>query len=120
MKPTGWEHFSRAAASGFERYAEWLVGISWKKFFLLSILLLIGAGLLGEIPPFSLKFTVSNEDAGEPTPKKSSKAAKLKEKFGDADVTKSSSFKPGVLGRKNTFESYRSETESIGANRVSP
>jgi len=86
VKPTGWERFSRAAATGFRRYAEWLVSISWKKFFLLSLLLLIGAAILSEIPPFSIKFTVSTDDAGEAPPKRSSKAAKLKEKLGDVDV----------------------------------
>ena len=40
-------------AAGFRRYAEWLVSITWKRFFLLSILLLILAGVLSGIPPFS-------------------------------------------------------------------
>lgn len=38
---------------GFHAYARWLVGISWKKFFLLALLLMICAGLLQELPPFS-------------------------------------------------------------------
>src|SRR5436190_3512662 len=87
---SGWERFSRATASGFQRYAQWLVGISWKKFFLLSVLLMIGMGILGEIPPFSIKFTISSDE-----PAKESKAAKvaraaklreLKEKYGDVDI----------------------------------
>ena len=44
-----------AMASGFRRYAAWLVAISWKRFVLLSILLLIIAGMLGNLPPFSWK-----------------------------------------------------------------
>lgn len=40
-------------AAGFRRYAEWLVSITWKRFILLSILLLILAGVLSGIPPFS-------------------------------------------------------------------
>jgi hypothetical protein len=85
-KPGGWERISRSVGSGFRRYAEWLVSISWKKFFLLAILLLIGASLLSKIPPFTLKFTVSGDDAVEVAPKKAAKTAKLREKPGDYDV----------------------------------
>jgi signal transduction histidine kinase len=37
----------------FHTYATWLVSISWKRFFLLSVLLLIIAAILSEIPPFT-------------------------------------------------------------------
>src|SRR6266850_2517619 len=40
-------------ASVYRRYAEWLVSITWKRFFLLSVLLMILAGVLSGIPPFS-------------------------------------------------------------------
>ena len=40
-------------ASVYRRYAEWLVSITWKRFFLLSLLLMILAGVLSSIPPFS-------------------------------------------------------------------
>ena len=92
---SGWERFSRASAIGFRRYAEWLVGITWKKFFLLSILLLIGMGILSEIPPFSLKFTISSDESPTAKVKKESKEAKearvaklkeLKERYGDVDI----------------------------------
>jgi len=45
--------FAAAIASAFRRYAAWLVAISWKRFILLSILLLIIAGVLSELPPFT-------------------------------------------------------------------
>ena len=86
--PSAWQRFSRAVASGFRRYAEWLVSISWKKFFLLSVLLLIAAGLLSEIPPFSTRIVVS-ADGPDPTPKPASRAARAKEKakqIGDVDI----------------------------------
>ena len=86
--PSAWQRFSRAVASGFRRYAEWLVGISWKKFFLLSVLLLIAAALLSEIPPFSTRIVVS-ADGPDPTPKPASRAARAKEKakrIGDVDI----------------------------------
>jgi hypothetical protein len=37
----------------FHVYAAWLVSISWKRFFLLSILLLIITGILKDLPPFT-------------------------------------------------------------------
>jgi signal transduction histidine kinase len=37
----------------FHAYANWLVSISWKRFFLLSLLLLIITGILKDIPPFT-------------------------------------------------------------------
>ncbi|MEO5771080.1 MAG: histidine kinase [Burkholderiaceae bacterium] len=37
----------------FHAYGNWLVSISWKRFFLLALLLLICAGVLQNIPPFS-------------------------------------------------------------------
>jgi len=92
LGPSGWERFSRNTASGFRRYAEWLVSITWKKFFLLSLLLLIGMAILSEIPPFSLKFTIHSDDPTTKVTKKETKeqkdarAAKLKEKYGNVDI----------------------------------
>ena len=40
-------------AAAYRRYAEWLVSISWKRFIVLSILLLIVTGILSSLPPFS-------------------------------------------------------------------
>jgi Histidine kinase len=45
--------FAAAIATAFRRYAAWLVAISWKRFILLSILLLIIAGVTSNIPPFT-------------------------------------------------------------------
>jgi Histidine kinase len=44
-----WPHV-RAA---FHAYARWLVSISWKRFWLLALLLMIGTGILKDLPPFS-------------------------------------------------------------------
>ena len=90
LGPSGWERFSRATASGFQRYAQWLVSITWKKFFLLSILLLIGSAILAELPPFSFKFTISSDEATKPTKKelkeRAAKLKALKEKYRDVDI----------------------------------
>ncbi len=40
-------------AALYRRYAEWLVSITWKRFIVLSLLLLIVTGILSNLPPFS-------------------------------------------------------------------
>jgi hypothetical protein len=45
--------FAAAIASAVRRYAAWLVAISWKRFILLSVLLMIIAGVASNIPPFT-------------------------------------------------------------------
>jgi hypothetical protein len=46
----------------FHQYGNWLVSISWKRFFLLAILLLIATAILQRLPPFSYTIgSVANE-----------------------------------------------------------
>jgi uncharacterized membrane protein len=69
----GWrarlESARQAFLRGFHRYATWLVGISWKRFFILALLLMIGASILESIPPFSWRISEVVE-APKPAPKK--------------------------------------------------
>jgi signal transduction histidine kinase len=51
---TGWQNFRDGALTLFHAYANWLVSITWKRFVVLSILLVIAAAVLQEVPPFSL------------------------------------------------------------------
>jgi signal transduction histidine kinase len=51
--PTGWQRFKAGSVNLFHAYASWLVSISWLKFILLSVLLLMIAGILSGLPPFS-------------------------------------------------------------------
>src|SRR6267378_3705238 len=68
--------FAAAIASAFRRYATWLVAISWKRFILLSVLLLIIAGVLSEIPPFTW-----------PIMETAPKVSRLHTPSGDVDIT---------------------------------
>ncbi len=52
-----WRRLSAAAARRYHAYANWLVGISWKRFALLALLLLIASELLQSVPPFSWRVT---------------------------------------------------------------
>jgi hypothetical protein len=51
--PSGWHRFTAGVLALFHQYGNWLVSISWKRFFLLSILLLIATAILQHLPPFS-------------------------------------------------------------------
>jgi len=48
-----WQVFSAAVVQGFHVYANWLVGISWRRFVMLSLALIIAANILQDIPPFT-------------------------------------------------------------------
>jgi signal transduction histidine kinase len=54
-KPKGssWGERFAPVVRAFHAYAAWLVSISWKRFFLLSLLLLIITGILQNTPPFT-------------------------------------------------------------------
>ena len=54
---TGWQRFASTVVRLFHEYANWLVSISWKRFFLLSVLLLIIAAILQKLPPFRFGWT---------------------------------------------------------------
>ena len=61
-----WKRVSSNAVRLFHTYANWLVGISWKRFLLLSLLLLIGAGILSDVLP---SWTVTELRDGPAPPK---------------------------------------------------
>ncbi len=76
--PSGWQAFSAAAIRWFRSYANWLVGISWKRFILLAVLLLIICGILSNLPPFSwtIHETVTERSVEVPKPPKPPTAPK--------------------------------------------
>ena len=58
---SGRQRFVARTVRLFHAYGNWLVGITWKRFFLLSVLLLISAAILSKLPPFSLPIGGSDE-----------------------------------------------------------
>ena len=48
-----WSRLRAGLWRGFHAYGRWLVSISWKRFFLLALLLMIAASVLERVPPFS-------------------------------------------------------------------
>ena len=63
-----WQGFKAASVRGFHAYANWLVGISWKRFVVLAVLLMTASGVLQNIPPFSWTYTRTVSLPAEPTP----------------------------------------------------
>jgi signal transduction histidine kinase len=71
-----WQRFSAAARRGFHAYASWLVSISWTRFWLLSLLLLVGVGILHDLPPFT--WHITERVVTEPEPDRPPAAPKPK------------------------------------------
>ncbi len=57
-----WQRVSASAVRAFHLYAGWLVAISWKRFVLLSVALLIGVSVLQNLPPFTWRISEQVED----------------------------------------------------------
>ena len=67
-EPSGQARLSRFSAEAvrlFHLYANWLVGISWKRFAVLAVLLLIAMSMLSNIPPFKWTITEVTDGANE-------------------------------------------------------
>ena len=76
-----WQRFAAVALRAFHRYANWLVGITWRRFVVLSVLLMIAAAIMPSLPPFSWRVTETIEETGgetapprTPRPPKAAKA----------------------------------------------
>ena len=67
-----WQHYSAIAVRAFHVYANWLVSISWRRFIVLSLLLLIVVGMVHDMPPFTWRVT----EQVESTRRKPAKASK--------------------------------------------
>jgi signal transduction histidine kinase len=55
--PSRWQRFSAGCVRGFHGYSGWLVGISWRRFAVLALLLVVVASILQNLPPFSWRWT---------------------------------------------------------------
>ena len=53
------QRLSAASVRAFHGYANWLIGISWRRFIVLAVLLMIVSGVLQNIPPFSWTYTTT-------------------------------------------------------------
>lgn len=78
--PTRWQRFSSAVVSAYHAYGSWLVSLTWLKFFVLSLLLLVVASMLEKLPPFSLPVAAIVHDTIPlpPAPPKPSKEGAIR------------------------------------------
>src|SRR6185436_5501947 len=56
-----WQSFMKTAEQVFHAYGNWLVSITWKRFTLLAVMLIIGANILQTLPPFSFSWQLPVE-----------------------------------------------------------
>jgi signal transduction histidine kinase len=64
-----WQTLAAASVRAFHVYANWLVSISWRRFIVLSLALLIGVGILHDMPPFTWTFTEQVETSRPEAPR---------------------------------------------------
>ena len=65
--------FVDGAVRGYHAYANWLVGISWKRFFVLAVLLMIVVSIVQSLPPFASKVIEIRDLNDGPAPPKAPK-----------------------------------------------
>jgi signal transduction histidine kinase len=56
-----WQRFAAASVRGFHSYANWLVSISWRRFIVLAMLLIVAMSILHDMPPFTWTVTEHTE-----------------------------------------------------------
>ncbi len=66
---TRWPRWKAATLRAFRAYADWLVSISWKRFWLLALLLMIGSNVLKDLPPFDWTLSERTATSAEPAAK---------------------------------------------------
>ncbi len=107
-----WQRFSAAALRAFHAYASWLVSISWKRFIVLAVLLMITAAILQSLPPFRWSVTETIEDAPlvkTPKPPKPPKPA--------APAAKAEAPKPAASGAEGVDINIQIDESGI---RITP
>ena len=60
-----WQRLSVGARKAFHAYARWLVSISWRRFLVLSLLLLVVMAIVHDLPPFTWTVTEHFENPPE-------------------------------------------------------
>ncbi|MEO5880927.1 MAG: hypothetical protein ABIQ06_00785, partial [Caldimonas sp.] len=76
-----WQRFSADTVEMFHAYGNWLVGITWMRFALLAVLLMISAEILSKLPPFNIPIGSTEQvTVTPPSPPKPPKPPKASNK----------------------------------------
>jgi hypothetical protein len=76
--PDAWARFTERFLKMFHAYAGWLVSITWGRFFLLSLVLIISMGIIHDLPPLSWTYNEVIEPEVSQTPKPPRPPAEIK------------------------------------------
>lgn len=90
--PSHWARFSTTAVSAYHRYGNWLVSISWKRFFALALALIIAVNIVDDLPPFTWTYieVLPPKEPGKPkSPPKVPSAPGASSEDGNAKPTQS-------------------------------
>ena len=121
-----WQRFSERFLQIFHAYAGWLVSITWKRFILLSLALIVSMAILHDIPPFSWTYTeiISDEDIQEPPtpPRKPKKSKSEKSSRSDSEGVNISIDENGVRIQKmpSTKAAAASAAQQPGSAPTAP
>ena len=55
--PQRWQRLSSGSVRAFHAYGTWLVGISWRRFIVLALALIVVMAIVHDSPPFTWRFT---------------------------------------------------------------
>jgi len=83
-----WQRFSARMLRAFHAYAGWLVSISWRRFIVLAVLLMICAAILQSLPPFRWSVTETIEDTPSSKPAKPAKTPREAKPAAPAEAAK--------------------------------
>lgn len=114
----------------FDRYAAWLVSLSWKRFLMLSLLLMMFAGILQSLPPFTWRTTQTIVDVNEPqrSAKRSDPVVKVEKDKGDQSVVitvggksiRVSENKPGAASQASGVSAPVAPATDPGSSMTAP
>ena len=129
--PKTWTARLAPLVRAFHAYASWLVSITWKRFILLSLLLMIVVGIVHDMPPFTWTISERVETTGPrtvvvPSPPKAPKAPKAPKQPTSPDSAKGEGPNQPLITIESPKDKPGSDSGgvdiSIGAHgiRVSP
>ncbi len=119
--PNALQRFSVRFMQLFHAYAGWLVSITWKRFFLLSIILVASMAIIHDLPPFSWSYTEILNEESPPIPPAPPKKVKIEKsaKVGNESINISID-ENGVHIKKGTPTQSEPASAPVAANATPP